>query len=219
MGRLLYLTFSRSDISFAVHKLSQFVSQPRTTHLQAAHHLLRYIKGKPGQGLFFSASSHLQLKAFCDADWAACVDSRKSVKEFCIFLGHSLVSWKAKKQTTVSRSSAEAEYRALATTASEVVWLSQLLSDFSISLDDPAIIYCDNQAAVHIALNPTFHERTKHIEIDCHFVWDKVHDGVLKLPPIRSQHQLADMFTKPLSTARLAPLLSKLPIKDLYKPP
>ncbi|PON99369.1 hypothetical protein TorRG33x02_049120 [Trema orientale] len=218
IGRLLYLTLSHPDITFAVHKLSQFLSRPRLPHLKAAHHLLRYLKHRPGQGLFFSASSSLQVKAFSDADWGSCPDTRKSVTGFCIFLGDSLVSWKAKKQSTISRSSAEAEYRALAATTSEILCLQNLLHDFQLVVSSPALLFCDNQAAIYIASNPTFHERTKHIELDCHFVRDKVSQGSVKLLPIRSQHQLADIFTKPLSSSLLFPLLSKMAVHDIYSP-
>ncbi|KAL5549706.1 hypothetical protein UlMin_004937 [Ulmus minor] len=206
IGRLLYLTLSRPDITFTVHKLSQFLAQPQLPHLKAIHHLLKYLKSNPGQGLFFSSSSSLQLRAFSDAassslklkassdfDWGSCLDTRRSVTGFCIFIGDSLVSWKAKKQTTVSRSSAEAEYRALASTTSEL-------------------------AIVHIATNPIFHERTKHIEIDCHFIRDKVTEGFIRLMPIRSQHQLADVFTKALPSSLLFPLLSKMAVKDIHSP-
>ncbi|XP_061340987.1 uncharacterized mitochondrial protein AtMg00810-like [Gastrolobium bilobum] len=218
IGKLLNLTLSRPDITYAVHKMSQFVSQPRTPHLNAVHQLLRYIKAHPGQGLLFPASSSFQLKAFSDADWGACHDSRRSVTGFCIFLGDSLIPWRAKKQTTVSRSSAEAEYRAMAATAAEVCWLSQLLVDLGFSHTSPALMFCDNQAAVHIASNPIFHERTKHIEIDCHFVWEQVTSGRIRLMPIRSHNQLADLFTKALPASLLFPLLSKMAVLDIHCP-
>lgn len=107
----------------------------------------------------------------------------------------------------------------MAATASELVWLTQLLKDFSVSPSSPALLFCDNQAAIHIASNPVFHELTKHIEIDCHFVRDKVSNGFLKLLPIRSHLQLADIFTKPLPAAPLLfQLLSKMAVKDIYSP-
>ncbi|XP_028807214.1 uncharacterized protein LOC114761932 [Neltuma alba] len=144
IGRLQYLTTTRPDLSFATQQLSQFMSTPRDTHLQAAHRVLRYIKSSPGAGPFLSSNSDLRLKAFSDSDWASCVDSRRSVTGYAIFLGSSLISWKAKKQPTVSRSSSEAEYRAMASTTCEVQWLLYLLNDFSISHFDPAFLYCDN---------------------------------------------------------------------------
>lgn len=107
-------------------------------------------------------------------------NSRKLITGFCVLLGDSLISWRAKKQTIISKSSAEAEYRALASTTSELVWIHQLLLDFQITSSSPALIFCDNQAAIHIATNPIFHERTKYI-IDCHFTWDKINDGFIKL--------------------------------------
>ncbi|XP_060974264.1 uncharacterized mitochondrial protein AtMg00810-like [Cannabis sativa] len=218
IGRLLYLTLSRPDITFVVNTLSQFMSCPRTTHLTALHHLLRYLKGTPGQGILYSSSSSLHLQGFSDSDWATCPITRRSTTGFCIFLGDCLISWKTKKQPTVSKSSAKAEYRALAATTSELTWLQYLLKDLQIPQPTPAFIYCDNQSAIHIANNPTFHERTKHIELDCHFVREKIAQSVIRLIPVSSNLQLADAFTKALPSTTLNSHLSKMAIHDIYGP-
>nr|KAJ0209320.1 hypothetical protein LSAT_V11C400213930 [Lactuca sativa] len=143
IGRLLYLQATRPDIAFSVNILSQFVSDPRETHLNAVHRILRYLKATPGI-LVPGIGLYLEVRA--------------------------PISRKTKKQSIVSRSSAEAEYRAMATSVSETLWLRWLLKHLEASPIGPTPLFCDNQAARHIANNPVFHERTKHLEMDCYFV-------------------------------------------------
>lgn len=176
------------------------------------------MKNAPGRGIFLAHSPSFQLKAFSDADWGSCLDTRRSTTGFCVFLGDSLVSWKVKKQTTISRSSAEAEYRALAATTCELIWLTNLLHELQVPSQSPALLFCDNEAVIHIATNLSFHERTKHIELDCHFVREKITSGFIRLLPIRSHLQLADAFTKALPAATLNSLLSKMGLFDVFAP-
>ncbi|GKB05825.1 retrovirus-related pol polyprotein from transposon TNT 1-94 [Tanacetum coccineum] len=147
VGRLLYLTMTRPDISYVVQHLSQFVSSPKYVHLQSAIHLLKYLKGSISKGLFYPVQPHLKVTCFSDADWASCLMTRKSLTGYCIFLGHSLVSWKIKKQAAVSRSSTEAEYGSMTTTTCEILWLSFLLKDLHILVKLPIILFCDNKPA------------------------------------------------------------------------
>lgn len=218
IGKLLYLTVSRPDISYSVNFLSQFMDKPTDVHLKAVHRVLHYIKGTVGQGIMFSSSGSPDIRGFADSDWAACPDTRKSITGFCMFIGESMVSWKSKKQSTVSRSSAEAEYRALAMAACEITWIQALLKELKIEQKKTAVLYCDNQAALHIAENPVFHERTKHIELDCHFVREKVQQGSIKTLHIPSKHQLADILTKPLFPTQFKFLLSKMGVENIHYP-
>jgi len=217
IGRLIYLTITRPDLTYAVHILSQFMQAPREDHIEAARRVLRYLKGTAGQGILLRAATDLHLVGFCDSDWRACPLSRKSLTGYFITLGGSPVSWRSKKQATVSRSSAEAEYRAMAFATSELIWIRSFLASLGV-FPAPMTLYCDSQAALHIARNPVFHERTKHIEIDCHFVREKLEAGILHLAHVGTTQQPADILTKALGTRKFQYLKGKLGILDLHAP-
>lgn len=210
LGRLIYLTTTRPDITFSVHVLAQYMQSPTSVHMQTAKRVLRYLVGNPNQGILLASSSAAQVTAYCDSDWASCAASRKSTSGFCLLLGDSPISWKSKKQSVVARSTAEAEYRAMALTACEITWLSTLLKDLGLHHLPPAILKCDNQAALSIAANPVLHERTKHIEVDCHFIRDKIKSGSIVTQHVPSYAQLADILTKALTIKQHNYLLSKL---------
>ncbi|KAK1414482.1 hypothetical protein QVD17_30227 [Tagetes erecta] len=218
IGRLLYLQVTRPDIAYAVNVLSQFVSDPRNDHMNAVLHVLRYIKSTIGQGIFIPKNGGLNLVAYCDADWLGCPFTRRSRTGYLVLLGGAPVPWKTKKQSVVSRSSAEAEYRAMATTVSEILWIRWLLKDLRVHLQDATPLYCDNQAARHIANNPVFHERTKHVEMDCFFVRERVESHEILPLHVASKQQVADLFTKPLGAQPLRDLLGKLGVRDLHTP-
>ncbi|CAM8878685.1 unnamed protein product [Rhodiola kirilowii] len=219
VGKLIYLTVTRPDLAFSVHILSQFMANPTEDHLRAAHRLLRYIKSAPAQGIFFSANSNLSLRGFCDADWASCPLTRRSVTGYCMLIGSSVVSWKTRKQAVVSRSSAESEYRSMAAACSEIAWLIRLLADMNVPITDPVPLYCDNQSAIHLARNPVFHERTKHVEVDCHFVRQFVNSETIIPTLIPTAEQPADLFTKALSHDHLLYLSSKLGLSNFLHSP
>ncbi|KAK9670380.1 hypothetical protein RND81_13G197700 [Saponaria officinalis] len=214
IGRLLYLNLTRLDISYSVQHLSQFLVQPREPHWQAALHAIQYLKSTVNRGLFYPSHQELHLEAFCDADWGQCAFTSKSLIGYCIFLGKSLISWKTKKQKTVSKSTAEAEYRSMSYATSEVVWVENVLKDLKIDVSNPISLYCDNKAATHIAHNPVFHERTKHLDIDCHYVRDKLQDGFLLPQFVRTRQQLADIMTKALGGQHHKELSVKLGLVD-----
>ncbi|RVW71518.1 Retrovirus-related Pol polyprotein from transposon TNT 1-94 [Vitis vinifera] len=147
------------------------------SHWDAVIRILRYIKSTPGQGVLYENRGHTQVVGYTDADWAGSPTDRRSTSGYCVFIGGNLISWKSKKQDVVARSSAEAEYRAMALATCELIWLRHLLQELRFGKDEQMKLICDNQAALHIASNPVFHERTKHIEVDCHFIREKIASG------------------------------------------
>jgi len=198
VGKLIYLTITRPDISYVVQLLSQFMVSPIVEHMKTANHVLRYLKSSPGEGFFLAVDSSTHLTAYCDSNWASCLMGRCSTTGYAVILGQSLISWHTKKQDIVSRSSAEAEYRAMAMTSCEITWLLTLLFDLVFTKQQllPVELFCDNMAALHIARNPMFHECTKHIEVDCHHVRDKITASILKTAHVSTKFQLPDVFTK-----------------------
>uniref|UniRef100_A0A251VD12 Putative ribonuclease H-like domain-containing protein n=1 Tax=Helianthus annuus TaxID=4232 RepID=A0A251VD12_HELAN len=198
-GALQYLTFTRPDIAYAVQQVCLFMHDPREPHFNYLKRILRFLKGTSTHALHIKPSKSLKLTAYSDADWGGCPDSRRSTSGYCVFLGDNLVSWSSKRQQTVSRSSAEAEYRGVANATAETSWLRNLLLELHIPTREASIIFCDNVSAVYLSDNPVQHQRTKHVEIDIHFVRDKVRIGDIRVLHIPADYQYADIFTKGLS--------------------
>jgi len=212
VGALQYATITRPEISFAVNKVCQFMSNPLDSHWVAVKRILRYLKGTLHLGLcFYPTNIHkpMSLTAFCDADWAADPDDRRSTSGAAVYFGPNLISWWSRKQPVVARSSTEAEYRSLAHTTAELLWLQTLLTELSVPFTPPTI-FCDNQSAVLLAHNPVLHARTKHMEIDLFFVREKVLAKQLTVQHIPGDDQWADILTKPVSTAKFLSLRLKL---------
>jgi hypothetical protein len=216
VGRLVYLTITRPDLCYFVHILAQFMQAPLQIHYDAALRVVRYLKSNPGQGILLRSDSDVLLSGYCDSNWASCPLTRRSLTGYFVLLGCSPISWKTKKQHTISRSSIEAEYRSMAVVCCELTWLKTLLKSLGVSHSQPMQLFCDSQAALHIAGNPVFHERTKHIEVDCHFVRDLVQAGDVATSHIRTTEQLADIFTKALGKHQFHYLLGKL---GIHNPP
>lgn len=210
VGRLLYLGITRPDLSYSIQHLSQFLSCPREPHLEAALHVVKYLKLTSDIGLFYASNSSLCLTAYSDADWNGCQFSSRSLSAYCVYLGDNLVSWKTKKQKTVSKSSAESEYRSMSAAASELVWVAGILEDLNIHVPRPVTMFCDNRSAEFIAHNPAFHEKTKHIKRDYHYVREQVEDGFLTTVHVPSHLQHADLLTKALPTKQHQDLSFKL---------
>ena len=179
VGRLIYLSHTRPDIAFAVSMVSQFMHSPYEEHLEAVYRILRYLKSTPGKGLFFKKNEKRGIEVYTDADWAGSVTDRRSTSGYCTFLWGNLVTWRSKKQNVVARSSAEAEFRSMAQGVCEILWLKRVLEELKRPVSLPMKLYCDNKAAINIAHNPVHHDRTKHVEVDRHFIKEKIESGLI----------------------------------------
>ncbi|CAL9023566.1 unnamed protein product [Prunus brigantina] len=187
VGKLIYLSYTRPDIAYAVSVVSQFMHSPSEDHMGVVMRILRYLKVTPGKGLMFCNYGHTDVEG-------------------------------SKKQKVVSRSSAEAEYRGMAQGVCELLWLRRLLRDLGFGPQKPMDLYCDNKAAIAIAHNPVQHDRTKHVEVDRHFVKEKLDAEIISFPFISSEYQLADVLTKAVSTTVFLNSLDKLGMRDIFAP-
>jgi hypothetical protein len=203
VGALQYLTLTHPDLSFAVNRVCQFLHSPTKTHWEGVKRILRYVKGTLSYRLKFVKSSSLVLSGFSDADSAGCPNDRRSTGGFAVFLSSNLISWSSRKQVTVSRSSTEYGYKALTDVIAELMWLQVLLKELRISLPSTARLWCDNLGATYLSASPVFHARMKHIEVDFHFVRERVARKLLEARFISSKDQLADGLTKPLGAGML----------------
>jgi hypothetical protein len=199
IGRLIYLTHSRPNISFSVGVLSRFMHNPSRNHFGAAKRVLRYLAGTKNLGIWYRKSKEFILIGFTDSDWAGSIEDRKSTLGSCFILGTGVVSWNSKKQATVALSSTEAEYVAATATSCQAVWLRRILSDLGEEQFEPTEIYCDSRSAVILARNPVYHGRSKHIEIKHHYIRELLEKGEVRLENCNTEEQIVDLMTKSLS--------------------
>jgi hypothetical protein len=216
-GALQYMVLTRPDLAYAVQHACLHMHAPRDAHWNFVKRILRYVRGTTGHGVLLRASTSTTLTTYTDADWAGCPDTRRSTSGFCIFLGDALVSWSSKRQPVVSRSSAEAEYRGVANAATECYWLRNLLSELGITVNKASIIFYDNVSAVYLSDNPVHHKRTKHVELDLHFVRERTALGQLRVLHVPTQHQFADIMTKGLPAPLFEEFRSSLCVQSIKR--
>lgn len=194
------------------------MSNPTETHMKTVNRILQYLKGSPGRGLYFQKNSNRGIEVYTDSDWAGCLSDRKSTTGYCTFVWGNMVTWRSKKQSVVARSSAEAEFRAMAQGICEGIWLKRMLDEIRIPTNYTMRILCDNKAAISIAKNPVHHDRTKHVEIDRHFIKEKIDQEIIRVDHIPSCKQTADIMTKALPRNIYENIRSNLGMIDIFHP-
>ena len=210
VGSQMYaMLCTRPDLTYEISQISQFNNSPSETHYAVAKRGLRYLNGSIDMGITFSGRLGLKLEMYCDADWGNGED-RKSIGAYIGTLAGGAITWKAKKQSTVAASSTEAEYMALLQTTKESIWIQRLLSELGRTAENAEVIYDDSQGAIALAHNPEHHARTKHIDIQYHFVRDCVESGKIKLEYCPTVDMVADALTKPLAKERHQKLIKRM---------
>jgi hypothetical protein len=209
IGSLLYIIASYPAIMQVVGMVGRYQSAPKQIHLVAVKRIFKYLKGTMNYGLWYPRNQNFQLTAYSYADWANCVDERKSTSGGAFFLGESLVSWLSKKQGSISLSTTEAEYIVVATCCTQILWMIQTLADLKVTYTDPIPIHCDNTNSISVSKNLFLHSKTKHTPIKYHFLREQVTNKIVQLNSIPSIEQIVDIFTKPLAATPFGYLRQK----------
>ncbi|XP_071708375.1 secreted RxLR effector protein 161-like [Rutidosis leptorrhynchoides] len=214
VGSLIYLTITSPKIVYSAGIILQFMQCPTNVHLDAAKRILRYVKGSMGHGLWYKKCDDVLLNGFVDADWMGDANDSHSTLGYCFNMSSAVISWCSKKQDVVALFSTEAEYIAATMADQECTWLRRLIGDILEEVDYVVKLKCDNESAIKLASNPVFHARTKHIEMRYHFIREKVLSGEKKLANVRTNDQVADIFTKALIKAKFMEFREALGIFD-----
>lgn len=216
IGKLIYLSHTRPNIAYAVSVVSQFMHNASEDHMDAVTQILRYLKSSPGKGFMFSKNSHLRINGYTNANWAGNISDRRSTSGYFMFVGGNLVTWRSKKQKVVALSSAEAEFHGMAKGLCELLWIKRLLIELGFASTSEMDLFCDNKAAIAISHDPVQHDRTKHVEVDQHFIKENLEAKIIRFPFVKSEDQLAEILTKAISSKEFHNSLNKLSIRDLY---
>ena len=216
--RFIYLSHMRPDIEYVVSIVSQFMHSPLECHMDVVLRILRYLKSTPRKGLLFSKSNHLRVKAYTNMKWVGSITDRRSTSRYYTFIGGNLVTWRNKKQHIVVQSSVEVEFRAMALGICELMWLKGLLRELKVNLENPMRLYCDKKTTININHNPIQHNRTKHVEIDRHFIKENIDNGLICTPFVASKLQLANVFIKGVQNPTFNSMVSKLGMEDIFEP-
>ena len=215
VGGLNYLTHSRPDIMYSVSMVSRFMHAPSKQHVGAAKRILKYIAGTLKKGVWYESVEDPKLSGFTDSDWAGSIDDRKSTSGSVFNLGSGAITWCSKKQDSIALSSAEAEYVAAGAAAKQAIWLRKLLKDLCFEQKGATELWCDNQSAIAMTKNPVYHARTKHIEIQHHYIRKLVTDEKIILRFCGTNCQSADLFTKALSSGKHQFFVEKIGVREL----
>ncbi|GJX78150.1 retrovirus-related pol polyprotein from transposon TNT 1-94 [Tanacetum coccineum] len=211
---LMYLPSSRPDLIYAVCLCARYQAKLTEKHLNAVKRIFRYLKGTINMGLWYSKDTGMSLTAYADADHAECQDTRRSTSESAQFLGDKLVSWSSKKQKSTAISSIETKYIALSGCCAQILWMHSQLTDYGFQFNKIPV-YCDNKSEIALWCNNVQHSRAKHIDVCCHFIKEQVENGIVELYFVRTEYQLADIFTKPFPRERFNFLIEKLSMRSM----